>query len=91
MAKRDKKFEQKLISLKAEGITYDPKGKVFHCEICKIDLVGDASHAKRHTLKGPHLRQQELLHARAENDRRGKQILAFARSNNEILRNMSKN
>ena len=72
MAKRDKKFEQKLISLKAEGISFDTKDKVFRCEICKIDLAGDASHAKRHTVKAPHLRQQEYLHARAENERRAK-------------------
>ena len=69
MAKRDKKFEQKLISLKADGIIYDKKEKVFRCDLCKTDLAGDASPAKRHTLKAPHLRQQELLHARAENER----------------------
>ena len=56
MAKRDKKFEQKLISLQAEGISYDKKEKVFHCDICKVDLAGNAIHAKRHTLKAPHLR-----------------------------------
>ena len=72
MAKRDKKFDQKLISLKADGISYDKNEKVFRCDICKTDLAGDASHAKRHTLKAPHLRQQELLHARAENERRAK-------------------